>query len=145
MRDAGRGSLTDAGRSDAAPATLGRPRQLPVPAGEIVRDAALSPGGNRVAALLSGRTGGVRRTELVLFDLRRGGSIRPLAVPGRLTELAWSPDGRRLLVGWPRFDEWLFLAAGRAEGKAVTGVSQAFAAGDRAAAFPRVAGWCCRR
>lgn len=123
---------------------LGRPRQLPVPAGEVVRDAALAPGGDRVAALLSGRAAGVRRSELVLFDLRRGGSLRPLTVPGRLTELAWSPDGRRLLVGWPRFDEWLFLAAGRAEGKAVTGIARAFAAGNRAAAFPRVAGWCCR-
>lgn len=67
-----------------------------------------------------------------------------LAVPGELSELAFSPNGKRLLVAWPEADEWLFLPLGRGKGKAVSDVAAAFAPGERAAAFPRVEGWCCR-
>jgi hypothetical protein len=123
---------------------LGPPRALPVPDGQVVADAALSPGGAKVAALLSGRFDGVRRTDLMLFDLRHRSSIRLLSVPGRLTEIAWAPNGSRLLVGWPKFDEWLFLPTRFAEGRAVTGISRAFAPGGRGGGFPRVEGWCCR-
>jgi hypothetical protein len=124
---------------------LGEPRSFHLPAGETVEDAALSPNGRKVAALLAGRFGGVRRTDVMLFDVRHRRSVRLLSVPGRLTELAWAPDGSRLLIGWPRFDEWLFLPTHFATGQAVTGISQAFApSGDAAAPFPRVEGWCCR-
>jgi len=123
---------------------LGRPRAFHLPAGETVDDVALSPSGEKVAALLGGRFGRVRRTDLMLFDLRHRASVRLLSVPGRLTEVAWAPGGGRLLVGWPRFDEWLFLPARSAEGSAVTGISEAFAADGRGGAFPRVEGWCCR-
>ncbi|MGH2995314.1 MAG: hypothetical protein ACRDON_06750 [Gaiellaceae bacterium] len=66
---------------------------------------------------------------------------------GRLEELAWSPSGRWLLVGWPDADQWLFLRLSRAEvGKvvAVEGISREFnPGGDGGVRFPRVAGWCC--
>jgi hypothetical protein len=68
-------------------------------------------------------------------------------VTGRLEDLAWSPDGRWLLVGWPDADQWLFLRLSRAEvGKvdAVEGISREFnPGGDVSVRFPRVAGWCC--
>jgi len=124
--------------------TLDRPQAFHLPAGETVDDVALSPAGNKVAALLGGRVGGVRRSELIVFDAGHRAPLRLLGVPGQLAELAWAPGGGRLLVGWPRFDEWLFLPTRIAEGRAVTGVSQAFAPGGERGAFPRVEGWCCR-
>lgn len=66
---------------------------------------------------------------------------------GRLEDLAWSPDGRWLLVGWPDADQWLFLRLSRSEvGKvdAVENISREFnPGGDGSVRFPRVAGWCC--
>jgi hypothetical protein len=122
---------------------IGQPRAFHLPAGETVEGVALSPGGEKVAALLGGRFGGVHRTDLVVFDRHRA-PLRLLSVPGRLSGVAWAPGGGRLLVGWPRFDEWLFLPSRLAEGSAVSGVSEAFAAGGERGAFPRVEGWCCR-
>lgn len=132
-------------------AGLGTPRAFHLPAGETVEDVALSPDGAKVAALLGRRsdTGG-RRTDLMIFDSRHRAPVRLLSVPGRLSQLAWAPQGGRLLVGWPRLDEWLFLPVRPVEGQAMTGVAAAFAAGDHSAAgnqaarFPRVVGWCCR-
>lgn len=123
---------------------LGRPRSFHLPAGETVDDVTLSPSGKQVAALLGGRFGGVRRTDLVLFDVRHRAARRLLSVPGRLSGVAWAPGGGRLLVGWPRFDEWLFLPSHPAEGDAVSGVSEAFATGGERGAFPQVEGWCCQ-
>lgn len=64
---------------------------------------------------------------------------------GRLEDVAWSPDGRWLLAGWPDADQWLFLrvpAVGRL--RAVEGITQEFdPGGPGGPGFPRVAGWCC--
>ncbi|HEY1855012.1 MAG TPA: hypothetical protein VGG40_10530, partial [Solirubrobacterales bacterium] len=121
--------------------SLGRPRAFHLPAGERVRDAALAPGGRKVAVLLASTVAGAPRSELVLYDLRHRPPVRLLAIRGRLRELAWAPSGGRLLVAWPRFDEWLFLPTRPVEGKAVSGIAEAFA--PTAGAFPRVEGWCC--
>lgn len=94
--------------------------------------AALSPDGRRVAV--------VRRTDVVLLDQRLRGSRRLFAGGGRLAGLAWSPDGRWLLVGWPAADQWVFVsAAGASRIVAVSNVSEQF----RSQGFPRVEGWCC--
>ena len=37
-----------------------------------------------------------------------------LTAPGRLRDLEWSPDGRRLLAGWPGADHWLVVRGRRA-------------------------------
>lgn len=96
--------------------------------------AALSPDGRRVAV--------IRRTEVVLLDQRLRESRRLFAGGGRLAGLAWSPDGRWLLVGWPAADQWVFVrAAGASRIVAVSNVSEQF----RSQAFPRVEGWCCAR
>jgi hypothetical protein len=138
---------------------VGAPRRLPLPAGARVRDAALSPDGRFVAALLvvgagtgppeataSAVSRGLPRSEVVLVPAAGGERPRRLfATSGRLSELAWSPDGSRLLIAWPEADQWLFVpTSGRARVSATGDVAAQFAPGGRAAAFPRLEGWCCR-
>jgi hypothetical protein len=123
---------------------IGLPRWLPLPKGGAwIRDAALAPSGHAVAALVGvrGRTGA--RSVVLLYPAAGGHPRRLLNVPGRLTQLAFSPDGKRLLVTWPGADQWLFLPTGRGEGRALAGIATAFAPGQSATAFPRVEGWCC--
>jgi hypothetical protein len=63
-----------------------------------------------------------------------------LAGPGAFDDIAWSPDGRWVLVGWPLADQWVFVRAGEAKRvRAVSNVSEQF----RSRSFPRVEGWCC--
>jgi hypothetical protein len=111
----------------AAPTAGGRARR------------ALSPDGERIASLQ--RIG--RRDELVLS--RDGGRPGPIlfSARGELTGPTWSPDGRRLLVGWPAADQWLFIDADR-PGRvlAVDRVSEQFDPGGIGnPEFPRVSGW----
>jgi hypothetical protein len=125
---------------------LGHPRELSVGSGETVRAAPLSPYGRSAAALLARRGDAaprVVRTDLVVFSTATGAGRRLGSVPGRLTEVAWSPRGNRLLVAWPTFDEWLFVPPHFAEGKAMTGIAAAFRT-PAGAPFPTVSGWCCR-
>jgi hypothetical protein len=72
--------------------------------------------------------------------LRPGGSpARELFVgPGSFTDLAWSPNGRWLLVAWREPDQWLFLstAAGRRV-RAVANVTEQFESRE----FPDLKGW----
>jgi hypothetical protein len=124
---------------------IGAGRRLPLPAGAVVRDAALSPRGGTVAALVSLPSSRGERSAVFLFDPRSGRSRRLLSVPGRLSELAFSPGGGRLLIAWPEADQWLFLPTGRGAGRAVAEVAAAFAPGGSQLAFPQVEGWCCRR
>ncbi|MBE2316930.1 hypothetical protein DVA67_013185 [Solirubrobacter sp. CPCC 204708] len=65
-------------------------------AGEVVA-VAWGAGGLAVAALRAG-------TTTVSVD-----GERVLTAPGRLRDLEWSPDGRRLLAGWPGADHWLVV------------------------------------
>lgn len=65
---------------------------------------------------------------------------------GRIDGLAWSPDGRWLLLGWRSADEWLFqrVEPARRTVLAFSAVSTAFEPSDTAPAdFPSLAGWCC--
>ena len=54
-----------------------------------------------------------RRLALAAYDRGRttvtidGRTV--LTAPGRLRDLEWSPDGRRLLAGWPGADHWLVV------------------------------------
>jgi dipeptidyl aminopeptidase/acylaminoacyl peptidase len=129
---------------EARPRIGGR-RDLPVPAGATVVDAALAPERRLVAAVLTYWRDRGTRSSVVVFGPGAKRPRRLLTVPGSLGQVAWSPDGQRLLVAWPYANQWLFLPIGKGQGRAVANVSRAFAPGERAASFPRVEGWCCRR
>jgi hypothetical protein len=102
-------------------------RTVALPA--VARDWALHPSGSR-AAVAVGR--GVLDVPL------DGGRPRPL-FQGNVDGLAWSQDGRRLLLGSRGADQWLLLGPGD-HIRALDGVSREL---GKAGGFPRVAGWCC--
>jgi hypothetical protein len=97
------------------------------------------PGGRRAALSIS------RRDVSTVVSLRLGsaaGRVVPMFTgSGTLRDLAWSPNGRRLLVGWPEANQWLLLGAGRP--RAFAGMSRQLDPGGMGAGFPRLAGWCC--
>ncbi|HVY78581.1 MAG TPA: hypothetical protein VG898_08760 [Solirubrobacterales bacterium] len=123
---------------------LGPQRRLALPRGATVRAAAFAPRAKAIAALLHRRIGREGRDEVIVLGLDGGPPRRLFAISGRLSGLTWSPDGSRLLVGWPAADQWLFLSVGRGRIKAVDGIGATFAPGNRGSRrLPRVEGWCC--
>jgi hypothetical protein len=119
--------LTGAGRLAAT---------LAVPAGTRAVAAAYAPRGRTLAVL--------RRTaaasEIVLVSGRRQRLLT--RSPGQLAGLAWSPDGRLLLVGWQSADEWLFLPVEGGKPTAAGEIAAEFAPGaDAPAGYPRIEGW----
>jgi hypothetical protein len=90
-------------------------------------DAAASPDGRRLA----------------LVELRRGTST--VAVDGRtvftgagtIPNVAWSPDGRWLLLNWSGADEWVFLRPPAKKLIAVSNIRASLGTGTT------LAGWCC--
>jgi hypothetical protein len=110
----------------------GRPFTGFVPEEGRILAAAFRPGSHAVAYAQERRG----RTQALVVG-EPGGLV--FSGPGRIDELAWSPDGRWLLLGWRAADQWLFVRpAGRAV-RAASNVSAQF----RSSAFPTVAGWCC--
>jgi hypothetical protein len=102
-------------------------RTIPLPG--VARRLALHPSGERAAVVIGGRVLGVRLT---------GGNPHQL-FQGNVDGIAWSRDGRRLLLGWRDADQWLLLGPG-GRIRALHGVSRELGS---AGGFPRVAGWCC--
>jgi dipeptidyl aminopeptidase/acylaminoacyl peptidase len=79
--------------------------------------------------------------------LRLGGAKTKTLFTGadRLDGLAWSPDGRWLLVGWPDADQWIFLDVPRVR-RVLTESSVAAEfdpGGSGLGRFPRIVFWCC--
>jgi hypothetical protein len=103
--------------------------------------AALSPDG-RVLALIRGGAGAA-----VLYDVGEGSRAPTLVLPGAgLSQLAWSPNGRWLLITWPAADQWIFVRTGPGKGRrlmAVSRIAELFAPGRRADGYPQLDGWCC--
>lgn len=61
---------------------------------------------------------------------------------GAFDGLAWSPDGRWLLVDWATADEWVFIRSTPVRRiRAIPSVSRIFGAGPEAGVS--LAGWCC--
>ena len=98
------------------------------------RQLALHPSGKRAAVSVTG-AGGRRVLEVPLGD----GTPRQL-FQGDVDGLAWSRDGRRLLLAWRDADEWLLLGPNGRVRRALHGVTAELGA---AGGFPRLAGWCC--
>ncbi|HEV2787217.1 MAG TPA: hypothetical protein VGV67_12545 [Solirubrobacteraceae bacterium] len=104
------------------------------------QDAAWAPSGGRIALLRHDPRR--ERSDIVLMT--SGGQRLLFSGPGRFGRLAWSPDGRRLLVPWPQADQWLFLRAGTAPRvTAVANIAAQFHPGASHPRFPANAGWCC--
>jgi hypothetical protein len=124
---------------------LGAPDRLDLPATASIRAAAFAPRGRTAAVLLERRSAAGPRSEALLIDPSGGPARRIFAVSGRLTELAWSPDGRRLLLAWPAADQWLFVPTKPGgQLRAIGDVAGVFSPGRGSRApFPRIEGWCC--
>jgi hypothetical protein len=117
----------------------GEAHRLPLPPRATVVDATLAPERQLIAASITYWRKHGTRSEVVVYG-PEGTTRTLLTVPGSLGQVAWSPDGRRLLVAWPGANQWLFLPIGRGKGRAVANVSHVFSS-----SFPRVEGWCCQR
>jgi hypothetical protein len=107
--------------------------------------AAFKPGSHRFGVVV--HYDGAQRSAVVVLgadDLR----VKPrlvFAADGNFTDLAWSPDGRWALIGWPSADAFMFVGPG-GEQKLVAPIGNQFSSGQPASAgFPAVpdAGWCC--
>jgi WD40 repeat protein len=124
---------------DAAGKQVGTIEQ---PRGQRMGAAAFAPGGGTIAYVTYDPANGV--SSAALRD-PRGKTQALFTGAGRLDGIAWSPDGRWLLVAWPDADQWLFLRAPDVRRVVtVSGVSAEFdPGGSGGGSFPRVVSWCC--
>lgn len=113
-------------------------RTIPLPGGG--RELAVHPSGAKAAVLVSGR-GQMRVLDVRLDGRRPGGPVNgPRELfQGDVDGLAWSENGRRLLIGWRGAGQWLLLGPG-SRIRPLHDVSREL---GTAGGFPRVAGWCC--
>jgi hypothetical protein len=98
---------------------------------------ALSPDGRSLALIRGG--------DVVLSALFPAAPARSrLVLSGSgLRALAWSPDGRWLLVSWPAADQWVLVrVTGRPRIEADSRIAEQFSSRG---AFPALDGWCCVR
>jgi dipeptidyl aminopeptidase/acylaminoacyl peptidase len=114
-------------------------RRLAAPAGK--RNARLAVAADRVALIRTAAITG--RSEAVLLRAARRGERRLFSLPGTLADVAFSPDGRWLLLGWRAADQWLFLHIADHRVVAAGAIAAQFGPGALRPAFPRLAGWCC--
>jgi hypothetical protein len=101
----------------------------------VGRELALHPSGTKAVVQVSG--GGQMRVLQVRLD-RPGGAPRE-RFQGDVEGIAWSPNGRRLLLGWRGADQWLLLGPG----DRIRALHEVTRELGRTGGFPRVAGWCC--
>jgi hypothetical protein len=130
---------------------VGQPIELAK--GHLLLDAALGPTGDLVYTDFDPKTQETAVVRNSVCARPRGPCllVGPHAVfrgSGRLPDIAWSPDGRWLLVGYPDADQFLFIrAVGVRRVIPVSGIRREFDPGGETfgTAFPRVVAWCCGR
>jgi hypothetical protein len=93
---------------------------------------AIRPGSHAWAAALNERG----RSEVLVVG-EPGGRI--FAGGGSVTDLAWSPDGRWLLIARPDADQWVLVRSDGGSIRSVSRIAQQF----HSRSFPRLEGWCC--
>jgi dipeptidyl aminopeptidase/acylaminoacyl peptidase len=104
-----------------------------------VGDVAWAPGGKRFVMVRRALDG----SDVVLVN-PAGRSRLLFSGPGRFGRVAFSPDGRRLLVPWPEADQWLFVSPSRGgHVGAVANIGRQFARDSRNGPFPDAVEWCC--
>lgn len=103
-----------------------------------VAHAAFGPTGTSLAFV---QTAGGQSYLWMIPRLAPDGSAarRVFAGAGTFDGLAWSPNGRWLLVAWRDADQWVFIrTTPKPRLQAVSNVSAQFEG-----SFPRIEGWCC--
>jgi hypothetical protein len=105
-------------------------------------DAAFAPAGHRVAVVR--RVGLFSELLVVAADTLRRQQV-VFRGRGRFSDVAWSPNGRWLLLGWESADQWLFIrSTDVSKVEAVESLAAQFdPGGTRTREFPRIEGWCC--
>lgn len=96
------------------------------------RDAAFSGDTRKAFAIRAAGNGSS------VFSLANGRTL--FRGTGVFDRLAWSPNGRWLLVSWPTADQWVFVRPGHP--RRIVGESRI---SSQFGGFPRVEGWCCAR
>jgi hypothetical protein len=119
----------------------GKIRRTVTTLGQRFTDAAFQPRSHRLALSLRTAIG----SEVRVVDVDRPGHGQLLfAGPGAFGSIAWSPDGRWLLVGWPTADQWLFLRGSRVH--AVANIREQFPRRDHhGPSLQFDSRWCCSR
>ena len=110
-----------------------------LPAGGRARALAVHPAGRRAAVAVTRHD--VSSVLSLRLDRAGAGPRQLFTGSGTFSDLAWSPNGRRLLVGWPEANQWLLVGGRRP--RAFAGVSRQLDPGATGAGFPRLSGWCC--
>jgi WD40 repeat protein len=123
---------------------------IQLPRGHALLDATFGPTGDLVYTEFDRKT---QETAVVRNSVcTRPGKcllVGPHAIfrgSGRLSDIAWSPDGRWLLVGYPDADQFLFLrVVGVRRVIPVSGIRREFDPGreEFGNPFPRLVAWCC--
>lgn len=142
-------------------AVFGRRFEVYTNAGQRVREVDFPPGIRAVSAetrpdeaslALTLYRPSSDRSEVLIVPLEGRGSLtgpqrRLFAGAGRFTDLAWSPDGRWLILTWPDADQWIFVrTTGVPRVEAVSNITRQFdPGGTNRGAFPALGGWCCAR
>jgi dipeptidyl aminopeptidase/acylaminoacyl peptidase len=118
-------------------------RSIGSSSGELL-GAAFQPHTHRLAVVVRHELAAGRRSEVKTVDVDHPGAERLLfAGPGVFRDIAWSPNGRWLLVDWPTANQWVFLHG--AQVKAVANVRQQFPRPDHLGPmFELSEGWCCQ-
>ncbi len=91
--------------------------------------AAFAPGTHRLTAIR------VHGAQSDVFQARSGTLL--FRGTGLFRQLAWSPNGRWLLITWPTANQWVFLRTSSRKIVASSRISSQFSG------FPRIVGWCC--
>jgi hypothetical protein len=97
------------------------------------RDASFSGRSREVVAIRA--AGSPAGSGSSVFSLTTGRTL--FRGTGVFDQLAWSPDGRWLLVTWPTADQWVFV---RTKPRKIVGASRISA---QFGGYPRIASWCC--
>jgi dipeptidyl aminopeptidase/acylaminoacyl peptidase len=123
-------------------------RRLEFPGRDVVT-AAFAPRGHELAVHLRDTSGGYLgwRSILRVQDVdRRARGKAVFSGQGDFGELAWSPDGRWLLLTWRTSDQWLFVDRTTGRIVAIPEVSRRFPRPDGGRPLLFVSGrWCCER
>ncbi len=87
------------------------------------------------------------RSDVVLLRAERTGRAEAIfRGAGAFGAIAWSPDGRWLLVPWPSADQWVFVRVGTPPRLvAESEITRYFSPAAPAGVFPTLSGWCCAR